>query len=140
VDNNTKYILEYWWKKIRKSEIPNMFDGFQDFSNWSVNNGYKYGRRLHRIDKGAEYSPDNMEWVDVNVNSQSNEIAKQKAIAKWDAFIKPIRERFLEDLELLEKIKKEEEEERIRKEKPAREFFRYEHPDLEREGIVWSGS
>lgn len=134
MDNNTKYILEYWWKKIRKSEIPNMFDGFQDFSNWSVNNGYKYGRRLHRIDKGAEYSPDNMEWVDVNVNSQSNEIAKQKAISKWDAFIKPIRKQFEKELEQLHQI---EEEEKIRQAQQVREFFRYEHPDLEREGICF---
>lgn len=134
MDNNTKYILEYWWKKIRKSEIPNMFDGFQDFSNWSVNNGYKYGRRLHRIDKGAEYSPDNMEWVDVNVNSQSNEIAKQKAISKWDAFIKPIRKQFEKELEQLQQI---EEEEKIRQAQQVREFFRYEHPDLEREGICF---
>ena len=134
MDKNTKEVLWYWWKKIRDSEIPKLFTDFQDFANWSMKNGYKYGRRLRRIDKGAEYSPDNMEWVDVNVNSQSNEIAKQKAIAKWDAFIKPIRKQFKKELEQLQQI---EEEEKIRQAQQVREFFRYEHPDLEREGICF---
>ena len=137
MDKNTKEVLWYWWRKIRDSEIPKLFTDFQDFANWSMKNGYKYGRRLRRIDKGAEYSPDNMEWVDVNVNSQSNEIANQKAISKWDAFIKPIRKLFEKELEQLQQI---EEEEKIRQAQQVREFFRYEHPDLEREGIVWSGS
>ena len=135
MDKNTKEVLWYWWKKIRDSEIPKLFTDFQDFANWSMKNGYKYGRRLRRIDKGAEYSPDNMEWVDVNVNSQSNEIAKQKAISKWDAFIKPIRKQFEKELEQLQQI---EEEEKIRQAQQVREFFRYEHPDLEREGIVFN--
>ena len=134
MDISAKNVLEYWWRKIRTSEIPNMFDGFQDFASWSLKNGYKYGRRLRRIDNGAEYSPDNMEWVDVNVNSQSNEIEKQKAIAEWDAFIKPIRKQFKKELEQLQQI---EEEEKIRQAQQVREFFRYEHPDLEREGIVF---
>ena len=134
MDKNTKEVLWYWWKKIRDSEIPKLFTDFQDFANWSMKNGYKYGRRLRRIDKGAEYSPDNMEWVDVNVNSQSNEIAKQKAIAKWDAFINPIRKQFEKELEQLQQI---EEEEKIRQAQQVREFFRYEHPDLEREGICF---
>ena len=134
MENNVRRILEYWWKKISTSEVPNMFNDFRDFANWSLNNGYKYGRRPRRIDKGAEYSPDNMEWVDVNVNSQSNEIAKQKAIAKWDAFIKPIRKQFEKELEQLQQI---EEEEKIRQAQQVREFFRYEHPDLEREGICF---
>jgi hypothetical protein len=134
MNKNTKEVLWYWWRKIRDSEIPNLFTDFQDFANWSMKNGYKYGRRLRRIDKGAEYSPNNMEWVDVNVNSQSNEIAKQKAIAEWDAFIKPIRKQFKKELEQLQKI---EEEEKIRQGQQVREFFRYEHPDLEREGICF---
>lgn len=137
MDKNTKEVLWYWWKKIRDSEIPKLFTDFQGFANWSMKNGYKYGRRLRRIDKGAEYSPDNMEWVDVNVNSQSNEIAKKKAIAKWDAFIKPIRKQFEKELEQLQQI---EEEEKIRQAQQVREFFRYEHPDLVREGIVFEAS
>lgn len=108
MDKSAKYVLEYWWKKIRKSDIPNLFTGFQDFANWSMRNGYKYGRRLRRIDKGREYSPDNMEWVDVNVDSKSSELVKQKAIAKWNRFIEPIRERYQEELDRLEEIEKQE--------------------------------
>lgn len=134
MDESTKNVLAYWWSKIRTDEIPNRFDGFQDFASWSLKNGYKYGRRIRRIDKGAEYSPDNMEWVDVNGNSKSNKIAKQKAIAKWDAFIKPIRKQFKKELERLKQI---EEEEKIRQAQQVREFFRYEHPDLVREGICF---
>jgi hypothetical protein len=99
-----------------------------------MSNGYKYGRRLHRIDKGREYSPDNMEWVDVDVDSKSSELVKQKAIAKWNRFIEPIRERYQEELDRLEEIEKQE---RTQKEQPAREFFQYEHPDLVREGICF---
>ena len=53
--------------------------------------------------------------------------AKRKALAeKWDRMMQPIRERYAEQLQEIESSK--------------RIFFRYEHPDLVREGIVWSGS
>lgn len=138
MENNVRRILEYWWKKISTSEVPNMFNDFRDFANWSLNNGYKYGRRPRRIDKGAEYSPDNMEWVDVDCTSRhkSNEIANQKTIDKWDAFIKPIREKYRKELETLENMSRKP----LQEDKQVRECFQYEHPYLVREGIVFHGN
>jgi hypothetical protein len=134
MDKYTKDVLWYWWRKIRDSKIPNLFTDFQDFVNWSKKNGYKYGRRLRRIDNSLDYSPDNMEWVDLEMASPSSEIQNQRAIAKWNRFVEPIRERFRDELELLVEMERQK---KIREEQQVREFFRYEHPDLVREGIVY---
>lgn len=47
-------------------------------------------------------------------------------VRKWEKFMGPIRERISE-------------EHRTQKPQAQRDFFRYEHPDLEREGIVFNG-
>lgn len=46
---------------------------------------------------------------------------------RWEKLMGPIRECISEEY-------------RTQKPQAQRDFFRYEHPDLEREGIVWSGS
>ena len=46
---------------------------------------------------------------------------------KWEKIMGPVRKRISE-------------EHRTQKPQAQRDFFRYEHPDLVREGIVWSGN
>lgn len=60
---------------------------------------------------------------------KAEEKAKYEMILarKWEKFVGPIRERVAE-------------EKKNQKPQVQRDFFRYEHPDLEREGIVFIGN
>lgn len=52
---------------------------------------------------------------------------EMKRARKWESIMQPIRERMSE-------------ENKAQKPQVQRDFFRYEHPDLEREGIVFVGN
>jgi len=45
--------------------------GFQNFMEWSLNNGYVEGLSIDRIDNDKGYSPDNCRWVDVYVQANN---------------------------------------------------------------------
>lgn len=48
--------------------------GFQTFYQWSIENGYRKGLSIDRIDNEKNYCPDNCRWVDMSVqqNNRTN--------------------------------------------------------------------
>lgn len=65
-------------------ENPNLF------VNWALDNGYKQGLEIDRIDNNGNYEPSNCRWVDdfVQANNKSNNInitynGKTQSLRKW---------------------------------------------------------
>lgn len=46
-------------------------DDVNRFVEWAINNGYKYGLSIDRIDNDKGYSPDNCRWVTLAENNQN---------------------------------------------------------------------
>lgn len=44
-------------------------DGFLHFKTWALNNGYKYGLTIDRINPDLGYSPDNCRWITKSLNT-----------------------------------------------------------------------
>lgn len=130
MSENPEYnAMRHTYGRIKGTGVPVLFDSLPDFVAWSRQAGYLYGMKLRRLDPNLEYSPDNCVWVDVE---KAKRYDLQRSLAKqWDEFITPIRERFREYLDNPPPPP----------EKPkatnTKEYFRYEHPDLQKEGIVW---
>lgn len=65
-------------------------DGFINFYNWAMANGYQDNLTLDRIDVNGNYEPDNCRWVDMVVqqNNRRNNYyitykGKTKTLAEW---------------------------------------------------------
>jgi hypothetical protein len=112
------YYRYHWLVKTGK---PMVWESFQDFMLWCKGT-YSPGTTLRRIDEDKPYGPNNCKWEPM----QTSEEYKKKMAAKWDSIMAPIRERYAQSLREVEEKKTQ--------------YFRYEHPDLVREGIVFNGS
>lgn len=62
----------------------------ENFINWSLENGYKEGLEIDRIDVNGNYEPSNCRWVTrlVNANNKRNNVyiehnGETKTIAEW---------------------------------------------------------
>lgn len=63
---------------------------FENFNQWAINNGYKKGLTIDRIDNNGDYKPSNCRWVNrkkQNNNRRDNVIlefnGKKKTLAQW---------------------------------------------------------
>lgn len=83
MDIEISKLLYYWWRKMRESSIPCLFESFDEFCKWSVANGYQYGLRLRRIDQNLEYSPDNCTWSELQYSKKINQAEQQQYIDRW---------------------------------------------------------
>jgi hypothetical protein len=50
---------------------------FKSFYDWSVNNGYKDGLTIDRINNNGNYEPSNCRWVDMTIQSNNRRTNKQ---------------------------------------------------------------
>lgn len=68
--NNKNYNL-YGGRRIKVCAEWHKWETFRD---WALDNGYKYGLTIDRIDRNGNYEPSNCRWVtmDVQVNNKSN--------------------------------------------------------------------
>ena len=104
-----------------KTGHPMEWETFEDFMRWCKGT-YTPGTRLVRINDTKPYSPNNCKWETM----QLCEAYRRKLAAQWDAVMEPIRKRYR--MQIAEEKANE------------KEYFRYEHPDLVREGIVFEST
>lgn len=70
--NNRDYKKGYKNKGVYQDWVEN----FNNFYNWSINNGYKDNLTIDRIDGDKGYFPDNCRWVDMFVQASNKRLSK----------------------------------------------------------------
>lgn len=58
-------------------------DGYINFYNWAISNGYKQGLTIDRIDSNKNYEPNNCQWITRSENTiKSNKICQHRKANK----------------------------------------------------------
>ena len=65
---NSKYFKNYGGRGIR---VCSEWNEFEEFYKWSVNNGYKEGLSIDRINSNGNYAPSNCRWVDMKTQQRN---------------------------------------------------------------------
>jgi hypothetical protein len=118
------YILKLIWKQMQRSGYIIEFASADAFIRWARGK-YDYGLTLERIDKHKGWGPDNCRFFNPRKDEKSQEYHRSMVKA-WEEMIRPLRKKFAKELANMKTCE--------------RQFFRYEHPDLVREGIVFEGT
>lgn len=73
--------------------VPEWSDA-KNFCNWALNNGYKEGLEIDRINVNGNYEPNNCRWVDRKTNAQNQRKAiiievngMSMCAAEWERFL-----------------------------------------------------
>ena len=113
-------VLELRWGMMKRSGYSVEFESFDAFLRWAKGK-FDYGLTMERIDKHKGWSPENIRWYSPQKETALTD-RRQQAV-RWEKMMQPIRKKYAKQLAQIESNK--------------RQFFRYEHPDLVREGIVF---
>ena len=117
-------------------ENDHTFSSFEAFCEWSEGKAKK-GFTVYKVNVNKPHSPENSYWYysqkrQEDVVSQICESCDQDMLVCHTIGCAKYREWFVKNWNKNICIRPAE--------PPKREVFRYEHPDLEREGIVFEGS
>lgn len=134
-------------KKYQMLRDNSDFGSFENFLKFCAESGYKQGYMIFRHDKSKPHSDVNSYFVyrkppvkTTKINKEDNASPTPKSpcescklecsiqisgCAEWRVWFQKHWDEFIH-----QDLKSE-------TEKKGREFFQYEHPDLQREGIVW---
>lgn len=69
---SSKYYNNYGGRGIKVCD--EWLASFVNFYNWSINNGWKEGLQIDRVDNDGNYEPDNCQWI---TNKENNAIGKK---------------------------------------------------------------
>lgn len=66
-DNNNKHYNDYGGRDIKVCD--EWLQSYENFYNWSMNNGYGDGLSIDRIDTNKNYEPNNCRWTDTKTQA-----------------------------------------------------------------------
>jgi hypothetical protein len=93
---NPKYKETYPYHAGKNIKISPQFKRFEDFMEWSLNNGYEHGLTIDRIDPDKDYGPENCRFVDRNTQTWNQ--GKRKSNRKYIGVQKVTWDRIKKDL------------------------------------------
>lgn len=70
----------YGGRGIKVCEEWNRSDGYDSFMKWALENGYKDGLTIDRIDVDKDYSPDNCRWATMLEQAYNRRNSKTKEV------------------------------------------------------------
>ena len=75
-----KHNADYKYYGGKGVKVCEEWNDFNNFKKWSIDNGYKSGLFLDRIDSNKDYSPENCQYITHEDNCRK----KTKQKLKWD--------------------------------------------------------